>query len=156
MWSIVSGILHIIHPSQYEMAWNMKLKLIDMECCADTLHSWPSVFTAVSIISNRETPYHRDGQSRMSWYDMITSIGPYDNAPIYLAPFGIRIDNPPGTVCAFSGMAIRHGVRYTQHPRISFAWYLRENVRHGAGTLPAQHMTQSVYESVSGYSQFRS
>ena len=147
-------MLYIIHPAQYEMAWKVKQELLFNGSCAETLAVWPSVFTAMSVISNRETPYHRDSQSRMCWYDMLTSVGPYKDAPLYLSPLGIRIHNPPGTICAFSGMALRHGVRYTPDPRISFAMYLRENVRAGVHVLPAKWMTQSVYRRITGLPQF--
>ena len=137
------------------MAWRAKKTMAHNNCCKDTLDMWPSVFTAMSIISNRETPFHRDSQSRMCWYDILTSVGPYNDAPVYLSPFGIRISNTPGTICAFSGMALRHAVRYTAQPRISIASYLRENVRAGAHVQPAGWMSQSVYRNITGYSQFR-
>ena len=91
----------------------------------------------------------------MCWYDILTSIGPYQDAPLYLSPLGIRINNPPGSICAFSGMALRHGVRYTQFPRISFAMYLRENVRAGVHVPAAKWMTQSVYREITGLLHFR-
>lgn len=144
--AIMSGILRIIHPEQYQMGKSIQQSLLGRNCCASTILNWPSVQTALSIITNRETPFHRDTKSRMQWYDMLTSIGPYSKAPLYLSPIGLRVDNRPGTICAFSGVALRHGVRRCDLPRISFAWYLRDNVREGEQVQPAHWMTQKVYE----------
>lgn len=106
--------------------------------------------TALSIICNRETPYHRDTQSRMQWYDLLTSVGPYTIAPLYLSPFRFRINNPPGSMSAFSGMAMRHGVRKCARARISLAWYMRESVRAGEFVEPAGWMSQTVYRELIG------
>ena len=110
---------------------------------------------AGTAFPNRSTRYHRDLGSRYEWYDLLTSFGPYIQAPLYLSPLGLRINNYPGTVCAFSGMALRHAVRYTAHPRISVAFYLRENVRAGVHVKPAGWMSQSTYRNITGYSRFR-
>ncbi|KAK7680020.1 hypothetical protein QCA50_016966 [Cerrena zonata] len=144
---IMSGITHIIHPEQYKMGRAIQESIKRRKCTSNTIRNWPSAQTALSIISNRETPFHRDGLSRMSWYDMLTSIGPYSKAPLYLSPLALRIDNRPGTICAFSGAAIRHRVRKCNLPRISFAWYMRENVREGECIEPAGWMTQNRYQS---------
>lgn len=106
--------------------------------------------TALSIICNRETPYHRDTQSRMQWYDILTSVGPYDIAPLYLSPLRFRANNPPGSICAFSGMGLRHGVRKCSSSRISLAWYMRESVRTGESVEPAGWMSQAVYKDLIG------
>ena len=113
--------------------------------CADTIARWPSAQTAISIISNRATPFHRDEKGRMQWYDLLTSIGTYTKAPLYLSPLNMRFDNTPGSVCFFSGMAIRHGVRKCTGSRIAIATYLRDDVREGEGITPAEWMTQTEY-----------
>lgn len=151
----MSGVLNIIHPEQYRMGRKIQETMKRRGRCSSTLSYWPSVQSAFSIISNRETPFHRDYQSRMSWFDMLTSIGLYDIAPLYLSPLGIRIDNRAGTICAFSGSALRHGVRKCKMPRISFAWYTRENVREGECVQPASWMTQSTYKDCIGDIRFK-
>ena len=153
-FAIISGVLYIIHPSQYTMGRQIHAQLLSKDLCKETVESWPSVFTALSVITNRSTPYHRDDQGNWSWYDMLTSIGPYDVAPLYVSPFRFRIDNVPGSLCAFSGMGLRHGVRECDRPRISFAWYMRENVRVGAGIPSASWMTQSCYTSRVGTTKY--
>ena len=149
-WALVSGVLLVIHPQQYWMAKKVQESMMDRGCCAETLSQWPSVQTAVSVIANRSTPFHRDSKSRTTWFDLITSIGPYRNAPMYLSPIKIRVDNTPGTICAFSGLALRHAVRKCGESRISFAWYLREDTRRREDIAPASWMLQSEYDGFVG------
>ena len=149
-WAVVSGILHIIHPSQYVMARAVQKGITGRGLCREAHRIWPTVFNAVTMISNRETPFHRDSKSSSSWYDVITSVGPYDKAPLYLSPLAIRTDNRPGTVCAFSGVAHRHAVRRIVYPRVCFAWYQREDVRRGAFVDSAGYMTQKHYNDCVG------
>lgn len=144
-WALLSGILCIAHPKQYEMGLNIHAKMKARGRCRDAIGRWPSAQTAISIISNRATPFHRDEKSRMQWYDLLTSIGTYTKAPLYLSPLNMRFDNTPGSVCLFSGMAIRHGVRKCGGSRIAIASYLRDDVREGEKIAPADWMTQMVY-----------
>ena len=152
--SLVSGILNIIHPSQYAMGWHIHNQLITKQICSKDILAWPSMFSALSIISNRSTPFHRDDQGGVAWYDILTSIGQYVKAPLYLSPFAFRIDNCPGTLCAFSGMSLRHGVRKCKESRISFAWYMREKIRVGEGIPAAGWMRQGWYSEVVGSSAY--
>ena len=149
-WAILSGILSIVHPAQYEMGMKIHTSLEARGQSPDVISHWPSAQTAISIISNRETPFHRDEKGRMQWYDLLSSIGQYTKAPLYLSPLNIRFDNTPGSVCAFSGMALRHGVRKCAESRISIASYLRDDVREGEKIAAADWMTQSVYSSFVG------
>ena len=91
----------------------------------------------------------------MQWYDLLASIGMYTKAPLYLSPLNIRFDNTPGSICAFSGMALRHGVRKCAESRISIACYLRDDVREGENIPAADWMTQAVYGAFVGKNGIR-
>lgn len=150
-FALMSGILAIIHPNQYDMARLVKDHLLKTSTkCAPALKQWSSVYTAVTMIANRQSPAHRDTGSRTEWYDMLTSVGKFEEAPLSLGPIGILISNPPGTVSAFSGMAFSHSVQEIDHPRLSIALYLRENMQDFAGCDPAGWMTQMHYEQLIG------
>lgn len=128
------------------MSRTTKQSMLTSGICSDVLQQWPSVFTAVSVITNRATPYHRDISTAWEWYDLILSFGPYRTAPLYLPILGVRVNNSPGTVCAFSGRALRHGVRRIDSARISIAFYTRKNVQEGEKVQPVGWMHQSEYE----------
>ena len=154
-WALLSGILSIAHPTQYDMGLKIHASMKSRGLCRDALACWPSAQTAISVISNRATPFHRDEKGRMQWYDLLTSIGPYTKAPLYLSPLDIRFDNTPGSVCLFSGMAMRHGVRKCTGSRIAIASYLRDDVRAGEKIVPAEWMTQSEYNPYIGRNGIR-
>lgn len=118
--------------------------------CVDALNQWPSVFTAATVVANRKTPFHRDTLTDWSWFDLILSFGLYHQAPLYIPILGVRVNNPRGTICAFSGKALLHGVRQTSLARISFILYMRKNVQEGQGVKAAGWMTQQYYEGYVG------
>lgn len=148
-FAVVSGILAITHPRQYEMAKWMKNSMIASGDCEDALGRWPMVFTAISVISNRESPFHRDLHESWKWFDFLLSFRPYQHAPLYLANLGIRVNNPPGTICIFGGRALWHGVRRVS-PRITLALYMRKNIQKELGIQSASWMTQHEYDSFIG------
>ena len=148
--ALISGILAIIHPTQYDMARKVKDNILKTSRCTRTLNRWGTVLTAITIISNRWTPAHRDNASRVQWYDLLTSLGTYGTASLHIRLLGIRIPNSPGTLSAFSGMAFSHTVDEIEQARVSLALYSRENVRAGADVEPAPWMSQKYYESLVG------
>lgn len=148
-FALTTGILAVTHPEQYAMAGEMKRAMIESGQCEEALRNWPTVFTAISIISNRESPLHRDLHEAWEWFDLLLSIGPYEQAPLYLPNLGIRVNNPPGTICVFGGRALWHGVRKVS-PRITFALYMRKLVQEGLDIEPAGWITQREYERYIG------
>ncbi|KAI9435364.1 hypothetical protein BJY52DRAFT_1096521, partial [Lactarius psammicola] len=75
--SIMSAILAVNHPELYNASQDTFKRL--RECPEiqpqDVLRRWTSVFNSVSVIYNRFTSPHRDGNSRRQWYDLLASIG---------------------------------------------------------------------------------
>ena len=149
--ALLTGILAVINPQQYQMGKEIKRRAMGEGHCISPLEEWASVYTAMTVLANRSTRYHRDTGSRFEWYDLLTSLGPYNQAPLYIGPIGLRINNPPGTVCAFSGMALSHAVREICSSRISMAFYIREDMRAGFGVQPAPFMTQNKFEKYLGH-----
>ena len=132
------------------MAKKIKERAIRDGHCTSALQQWASVYTAATILANRSTRYHRDLGSRYEWYDLLTSFGPYVQAPLYLSPLGLRINNYPGTVCAFSGMAFSHAVRKIDSSRVSMAFYIRDDMREGFAVPPSPFMHQDEFEKYIG------
>lgn len=148
--ALLSGVLAIIHPEQYRMGLEIQREMKASGSCVDALTLWPSVFTAATIVTNQKTPFHRDILTDWSWFDLILSFGLYHHAPLYIPILGIRVNNPRGTICAFSGKALLHGVRKTNLARISFILYMRKNVQEGQRVKAAGWMTQQYYEGYVG------
>ena len=92
------------------------------------LERWASVFTAVTVIVNRETPLHRDTMSRDKWFDILTSCGTYDDAALTLPSLEMTLKYEAGVMVGISGKVVRHGVRCASGTRICLTWYTKEAV----------------------------
>ncbi|KAG2357286.1 hypothetical protein BDR07DRAFT_1224706, partial [Suillus spraguei] len=76
----------------------------------ETLQYWASVFNSLSIISNRETPNHRDHLSIPECFDIITTMGNYSNAQMRMPSLQLEFRYDSGCMIAFSGRIVRHGL----------------------------------------------
>src|SRR5258707_15106393 len=83
--AILSTILAVIHPQLYDAGWQTAKCLRDTpKEDQDVLSQWVSVFSGVSIISNRSTPLQWDGSSLSNWYDILVMLGRYRKCDLKL------------------------------------------------------------------------
>lgn len=137
---LLSGVLRIIHPELYEASRLAIVRLNDSPERADVLSRWGSVFNAISVISNRMTPGHRDLQSRVEWFDILTSVGPYSGAKLSLPDLNLELHYPSGSVVAFSGKLLQHAVSDCVGERACVAYYMRDKVHERLGVRAATWM----------------
>ncbi|KAG2356603.1 hypothetical protein BDR07DRAFT_1380700 [Suillus spraguei] len=84
--AIALAALRVMHPQQYFAGLRALSHLGDkalskeLPQMPETLQYWASVFNSLSIISNRETPNHRDHLSIPECFDILTTVGNYSNA----------------------------------------------------------------------------
>ena len=142
---LLSGILRIMHPAQYRMAYQVSEVMMQDEAFHHRLASWPIIFQAITVIANRRCPLHRDSKGSFHLFDLLASVGSYNRAPLYLHPLGVQVPNVSGTVTAFSGRAFRHGVAAADGSRICYALYMRDSLRRFAKVRPPGPMLQEVY-----------
>lgn len=145
-YAVISGIARIMHPEEYMMGWNMLRAASQDPMFTSMINQWPSVFSAVSLVANRVCPYHREAKGDYRLFDILVSSGTYTFAPLQLQPLGFQIPNGPGTVVAFSGKAIRHGVGSADGHRICSAFYMRHSVQSYFRVRPCEWMRQEVYK----------
>lgn len=131
--SLLTGVLKIIHPELYlngldtlTRLYSLSHNMPDSENIASVLSQWSSAFNAISVISNRTTPIHRDTKSRAQWYDLLLTIGPYSSSWIELPGLGLRFSYDSGTVVCFPGRILAHGVPDCDGERVCYAFYMRE------------------------------
>ncbi|KAG2737322.1 hypothetical protein P692DRAFT_20762067, partial [Suillus brevipes Sb2] len=118
------------------------------------LQYWASVFNTLSIISNRETPNHRDHLSMPECFDILTTAGNYSNARMSMPSLQLEFKYDPGCMIAFSGRIVRHGVHAVQGDRIAWAWYMRDSVHIYAGVVrpvPCLGSRGELYLPCSGF-----
>ena len=132
----ISAILAVTHPQLFdagcETLTHLPKQYPDL---ADFIEKWPFVFTAVTLISNRESPLHRDTKSSSDlWMDILASIGG-DGAVLELASYGVRARWNSGSVAAFCGCKVLHGVSRTSAERLCIACYMKDAVHERAGVM---------------------
>lgn len=143
--ALMSAILRVMHPALYESGRATVKKLWQYPELHPALEYWPSVFNAVTALSNRETPFHRDNYSRAQWYDLLTTIGPYQDAVMEFPGLGMKLRYNSGTVVGFSGKIVRHGVGDCKGDRVCLAYYMRDKVHERMGIEAAQWMKEAYY-----------
>ena len=144
---VLSAILSVIHPKLYDAGLETIKRLQNTpEIAQDALSRWASVFSGVALISNRTTPSHRDGSSRVNWYDILVTLGRYRNCHLELPGLGVSLEYGPGTVVGLSGQVIEHGVPNYEGDRVSYAYFMRDNVHEWANIPCKDWMDTSCYE----------
>lgn len=90
---------------------------------------WPTVFTGLSVITNRTTPSHRDRLGRSLWYDLLFSCGTDKGCELVVKDLGMKVRYQPGDVCFISGTSLQHSVEgWTSGNWVAYAHYHRVHV----------------------------
>ncbi|KAG1721091.1 uncharacterized protein EDB91DRAFT_1256679 [Suillus paluster] len=84
--AIASAALRVMHPEQYWAGIQAFLSLgqsaesKNLPRMSETLQYWASVFNTLTVISNQQTPNHRDHISIPECFNILTTVGSYSNA----------------------------------------------------------------------------
>ncbi|KAG1792292.1 uncharacterized protein HD556DRAFT_1309367 [Suillus plorans] len=138
--AITSAAFRVMHPEQYWAGLRAfaglgeKAESKELPQMSETLQYWASVFNSLSIISNWQTPNHRDHLSIPECFDILTTVGNYSNAHISMPSLQLEFRYNPGCMVAFfSGRIVRHGVHEVEGDQVAWAWYMRDSVHICAG-----------------------
>lgn len=142
--ALLAGMLGIMHPHLAEAANRLTDTLMESDV-ADAVRLWSSPFSALSVISNRESVAHRDTKSMRSMYDLLVTCGPYHNAYFNFHDLNIVALYQPGSVVALTGRLLRHSVGLAKESRLCYAYYFREAVFYRNGAMDPGLMTQAMY-----------
>ena len=81
---LLGAIMSIVQPEVYHTGHRALEKLFNEPDFVnkrvelfDALEVWWTPFSAMSVVSNRETPLHRDMGGRVEWSDMLIALGEY-------------------------------------------------------------------------------
>ena len=127
---LVDGILAVISPELYASAQELMVKL----CTAHPpsiflMQAWPSCFTSIEVISNRQTPWHCDLSSMPGWPDVLLSLGSYgENAILAVPTLGISLPYDSGSVVPMTTKLLLHGAPRVVGDRVCYAFYLKRAV----------------------------
>ena len=149
--ALLSSVLSIMHGELYQAGresliwlgrWAHDVNAAEMK---DALSEWSSAFNGLSVISNRETPPHRDGNSLSEAYDLLVTVGPYKDGWLDLHTLGVRLKYGSGTICALSGRTVRHSVPACDGDRLCLAFYMRNNIHR---FISVNNTNWSTYDAV--------
>lgn len=143
--ALISAILRVAHPDLYTAGRSSLLRLSTSERVKDVLPFWPSIFNSVQLISNRESPFHRDTAGQPSWYDLLVTLGSYRRAELVLRNFGVQVAYKPGTIALLSSLVIHHGVRAVEPDRLCYSWFMSEALHSNLDVPSVPWMSVDVY-----------
>jgi hypothetical protein len=143
--ALISAILLVCHPDLYHAGLQCLEQLPKEKLIMSALEVWSSVFNGISVISNRETPFHRDTQTRAEWYDILCTLGGDDDTVLELCELGIRLLYRSGTVTALSGQLLEHGVSATVAERLCYAYWMRDFVHEAMNVQSPGWMVRQTY-----------
>lgn len=125
----MNSVLSVIHPKLFGAGLTTMNKLGAEAEFREIVSLWHSVFNGVQVLSNRETPLHRDNNTLAEWYDLLLTVGPYRNGWLALPGIGVKLSYEPGTVVGLGGKLLQHGVNKVEGERVCIAYYFRANVQ---------------------------
>lgn len=147
--ALVGGILSVIHPELYsagiEGLTRLKSALVyNGHRLPEILRVWSSPFTVLTVISNRETPFHRDNGGAHPWFDILVPLGIYEHGRIEFPGLGIRLKYDPGTVVGLTGRVVQHGVT-CPGDRACLAYHMKSTVIEELGIVSPSWVNLSHY-----------
>ncbi|KIK80077.1 hypothetical protein PAXRUDRAFT_159626, partial [Paxillus rubicundulus Ve08.2h10] len=128
--SHLSAAMGVMHPQMYAIGRHTLIKIWEDASAEirEALRVWPSVYSSLSLMVNRCLPYHLDKMGKLQWFNQLLTVGHYSNLDLVLPTLQLRLDYLPGTVVAFSGKILVHGVGETDGDRACIAWYMQDKV----------------------------
>jgi hypothetical protein len=139
--------LSLIHPELFKSGLLMLRKLRQLEGTQEIAKEWQSVYNGISIISNRQTPFHWDSKGRPEWYDTLINYSGTGGRPrLVLKDLGMDLEYSSGTVVGFCGSILQHGVgTWGNGDRVCYAHFMQESVRKRLDVPPAGWVDQRMY-----------
>ena len=127
--ALLNAITYITHREMFAAGLHCLLAMQHLPEVQDVLQIWPSVYNALSVISNRSSLRHRDNGSRVNCFDLLATIGGDPTQIMDWPLFKTTISYTSGTVALFSGSSIPHAVHSSKADRVCFAFYMKEDIR---------------------------
>jgi len=131
--AFLGAVLAAAHPATFDtgmkcvQAIGTGKKVAKTENLEELMDIWSSPFTTMSLMSNRDSPQHRDTGATHTCMDWLVSVGTYKSGHFQLPGLGLTLWYRPGTVIGLLGRVVRHGA-VAFGGRLCFAQYLRESV----------------------------
>ena len=123
----------VLHRRAFELGTAVHAKLSQAKERQEGLRRWPNCFTAVQVINNRTCPLHIDVGAPYPSLDIIATVGDFKGGVMHVPNCPYDFQQPPGSIFAFSAHMLQHQVLPYEGNRISFAWFMKDDVFQYAG-----------------------
>ena len=125
--------LALIHPDLYRASLESISKIKNDKNLVAHYHQnvqlWPSAFSAIQVIVNRQTPCHRDQGAFPTSYDLLLSLGTHSDARMTLREIGASFLYTPGSVMVLSGKVLLHEcMSWSGGERICVSHFIKDSV----------------------------
>ncbi|KAI0311064.1 hypothetical protein OF83DRAFT_1069461 [Amylostereum chailletii] len=126
---IISTVLTVAHTDMFEAGRQVLLKLAECPGHEVLAAQFSFITPVISVITNRETPAHRNTQSsHFPWFDCLATFGGDADTTLGLPTFGMVFQYLSGSMSLFCGSSTLHMVSATKKNRVCIAGYMRRNV----------------------------
>lgn len=132
--ALLAAIYSVLQPTAYGCSLEGFRQLVrKSEMVSNPQHlqaaldCWRFPMHAISIVSNRTTPLHRDKKGLKEVHDLLVALGSYTDGRFNLPGLGLRFRYDPGCLLSFSGRLLQHGANCPS-PRACIIYYVREAV----------------------------
>lgn len=123
--ALFSALLRVAHPEQFEAGYETLFRAGErFTRVSEALQTWPLVYHGLHILSNRQTPFHRDTSAQPTWFDMLITLGSYDRAQLAARNLGMQMSYRPGTAVMLSSFLVHHGVSEVPPDRLCYAFFM--------------------------------
>jgi hypothetical protein len=133
--ALIGALLSLVHPELFKLQMDMLDRLAsgqvdvnDTDVMTDLFESWTTPFNGLAVITNRETPYHRDTKGGQQTFDILATFGNYTGGRLHVPLLSANFVYGPGTGFILPGYVLEHGATRTEGERICLASYIRPNV----------------------------
>ena len=109
------------------------------------MSSADGLFNSISVIFNRVTPPHQDGNSRKQWHDLLVTLGSYQNCELKLPGLGLLLKYGPDTVVGLLGSLLEHEVSHFEGEMVCYAYFMRDWVHEWVGVPENSWMATNHY-----------
>ncbi|KAH9051043.1 hypothetical protein EDB87DRAFT_1572471, partial [Lactarius vividus] len=93
---------------------------------------WKSISSGISVICNCLMPVHQDVSSRKLWYDLLASVGYYQNCNLKLPGLELLLVYGPGSVFGVLAALLEHEVEHFEGERVCYVYFMRDRVHEWA------------------------
>jgi hypothetical protein len=132
--SFIGAVVSVINPAVFQTglrfigALERQPHLITKrENLNGLLACWTSPYSSASLMSNRDSPLHRDRSGEFSTMDMLLTVGNYTNGRFHVPGLGYEFMYTTGTVIGVVGRVLMHGATASGE-RVCYAQWNKQNV----------------------------